>query len=193
MIRSTWRRAVKFLGSAILATWLLVFVGAWSTLASFIPQGVASNKAVAAWAVAHPLGERAVRALGLHQAFAAPVFTVCVLLLGLCTALCAWQRTKVAIHKARTLREAASLDATAVAAKHDLEVECDASFSEDEILTVAADTLDVLGIKTKRHGDVLSAVSTQWTIWSAPGSAPTTRATPGAASPRTSGPTRGRW
>jgi len=168
VIRSTWRRVFKFLGSAILATWLLVFVGTWSTLASFIPQGVSSNKAVATWALAHPLGERVVRVLGLHQAFAAPVFTVCVLLLGFCTALCAWQRTKVAIHKARMLREAASLDGTAVAAKHDLEVECDASFTDEKVLTVAADTLETLGIKMKRRGDVLGAVSAQWSVWGSP-------------------------
>jgi cytochrome c biogenesis protein ResB len=168
VIRAAWRRLVRFFGSAVLATWLLAIVGIWSVLGSLVPQGASSATTVRAWAVANPVLEPVVSAIGLHQAFASPLFTVCILVLGLSTALCAWQRTKVAIGKARTLRKSALADGTSVAASHDLEIACDPALGGAEALSVAAETLARIGIKTTRRDDLLAAVSPSWTVWGSP-------------------------
>lgn len=168
MIARVWRRSVRFLGSAGFATVLLAFVGLWSFAATFIPQGEPSNPAVAVWASAHPFIEPVVRAIGLHQAFTSVVFAVSVLLLSVSTALCAWRRTRVAAHRGRALAEAARADERSVSGSHDFEIFCDPVLSESEVLPLASETLKDLGIKTRRRGDVLSAVSPAWSVWGSP-------------------------
>lgn len=168
MIRRAWRAVVGLLTSAGLAVGLLVFVGAWSMLSTFIPQGVASVQKVAAWATAYPLLEPVVRALGLHQAFTSPLFTVGILLLAVSTALCSWRRTKAAIGRARTLRKADRADQRSIAETHDCEIACDPVLSGPEILSIATETLGRLGIKAKRHDDVIGAVSSSWSVWGSP-------------------------
>ena len=168
MIRGAWRAIVRFLGSAGLATWLLAIVAAWAILATLVPQGGVSNTTVSAWAAANPVLEPVVRAIGLHHAFTAPVFIACVLVLGLSTALCAWQRTKLALHRARLLRVAAAADGQSVRESHDLEIACDPALGESEVLSVASETLDNLGIKTKRRDDLLSSVSSPWSALGSP-------------------------
>jgi ResB protein required for cytochrome c biosynthesis len=168
VIRSAWRRLVRFLGSAGLAIWLLVIVGVWSMVATLIPQGAATDHEVTVWASAHPLVEPVVRAIGLHQAFTSLLFTVCVLALGVCTALCAWKRTKAAMDKAGTLRRASVADERSLTARHDLEIACDPALSGAEVLSIASGTLARLGIKTKRRDEVLAAVSSPWSVWGSP-------------------------
>lgn len=168
MIGKTLRKAVRFLASARLATLLLGFVGVWSMLASLVPQGTSSDPAVAAWASAHPLIESLVRVLGLHAAFAAPVFAVCVFALAISTALCAWQRTKVALRRSRTLHAAVAFDGDGPAASHDLEIAYDPSLDESRVLSIASETLGRLGIKTKARGDAITAVSPVWSVWGSP-------------------------
>ena len=168
MIGAAWRRLVGLLGSAVLATWLLAIAGAWSVLGSLVPQGGASDSTVKAWAAAYPLAEPIVRAVGLHQAFSSPVFLVCILVLGISTALCAWQRTKVALAKGRTLQQAAAIETRSLADSHDLEIRCAASLSGPEALSVASETLSRLGIETRRKDDLLSAVSPVWSVWGSP-------------------------
>jgi len=168
VIGAAWRRLVRFLGSAVLATSLLVVVALWSVLGSLVPQGAASAAAVKTWALANPILEMLVGALGLHQAFASSLFLACVGLLGLSTALCAWQRTKVAIGKARTLRQAVLSDRASLTQSHDLEIVCDAAITGPEALAVASETFAHLGIKTKHRDDMLAAVSPAWTVWGSP-------------------------
>lgn len=162
------RRLTRFLSSARLATLLLVFVGSWSALASFVPQGASSEPKVAAWAAAAPALERVARALGLHQAFMAPLFLLGVVLLALSTALCAWQRTKVAIFRSRLLRSAASIDARSLEASHDLDIPCASSLTEAEVVSIAAESLRGLGIRTRDRGDAITAASPVWTAWGSP-------------------------
>ena len=168
MIGAAWRRLVRFLSSAVLATSLLVVVALWSVLGSLVPQGSASASAVKAWASAYPLVEPVVRVLGLHEAFTSLLFVACILVLAISTALCAWQRTKVALAKGRTLRQAATTDALSVIESRDFEIGCDPTLSGPEALSVAAETLSHLGIKTQRQGDLLSAVSPAWSVWGSP-------------------------
>ncbi len=168
MIRSAWRRIVRFLRSARLATWLIAIVGAWSMVATTIPQGGASNPKVADWAATHPAIEPVVRAIGLHQAFTSLVFTACIWALAVSTALCAWQRTKAALGKANTLRQAAGADKASLTESHALEIACDPALNASEVLSVASATLGHLGIKTKRRDDVLISKSATWSVWGSP-------------------------
>jgi hypothetical protein len=159
---------VRFLGSARLATWLLVVVGVWSMLGSLVPQGVPLESAVKAWAASNPLAESVVNAIGLHQAFSSPFFLACVVALFVSTALCAWQRTRAAMHRGRALGKAALADQQSVIESHDLEILCDPALSKPEVLSIASETLGELDIRTKRRGDVLSAVSPFWAVVGSP-------------------------
>jgi cytochrome c biogenesis protein ResB len=168
VIRDAWRWVVKFLGSAGLAIWLLAFAGVWSMTATAIPQGESSDPLVAAWASKYPLIEPMVRTVGLHQAFSSPVFAACVVALFVSTALCAWQRTRAAMHRGRALGKAALEDQQSVIESHDLEILCDPALSKPEVLSIASETLGELDIRTKLRGDVLSAVSPSWAVLGSP-------------------------
>lgn len=165
MIRKAGRRVVGFLASAGLAVGLLVFVGVWSMLATLIAQGEAASPDVTSWAAANPIVEPLVRVLGLHSAFTSFLFLGCVSLLGISTAICAWRRTKGALSRSRALRSALRTDGPSLADSHDLEIACDPALSESEVLSMASDALGIRGIKTKRRGDVLTAVSPVWSVW----------------------------
>lgn len=167
MIGTAWRRIVRFVGSAILATCLLAVVGVWSMLATLIPQGGPSEAAVKAFADSHPLLETIVRAVGLHEAFASPLLLACVVALALSTAVCAWQRTKLAVRKMRGLREASSADAESLHAEHDLQIDC-GELSASEALAIAADRLEGLGIRSRVRDGVLTSVSAPWSVWGSP-------------------------
>lgn len=162
------QRALRFLASARLATLLIAFVGAWSILASFVPQGDAEAPAVAEWAAAHAGAEIVVAAVGLHHAFTAPLFLAAISVLGISTALCAWERTRVASRRARVLRDARATDAAAVLANHELEVPCDPALDPGEILDRAARTLREIGIKAERRDGVIVAASSSWSVWGSP-------------------------
>ncbi|MEI6623447.1 MAG: cytochrome c biogenesis protein ResB, partial [Actinomycetes bacterium] len=168
MIRRAGHAIVGFFGSASLATGLLAVVAAWVVVAAFIPQGAESAEKVAAWAAAYPVLEPAVRAVGLHHAFSAPIFTGIVLALALCTAVCAWRRTTIAVTRARVLRKAAGADEASVTDRHDLEIACDPSLGGAEVLADASETLRGLGIKVKRRDGMLSSVSSPWSVWGSP-------------------------
>lgn len=168
MIREALRRLGKLLASARLAIWLLVVVGVWSMVASFIPQTRDSAQDVATWASAHPVLEPVVRALGLHEAFTAWVFMACVFVLAVSTGMCAWRRTKVAIARARKLRQAAASSEESLSADHDFEVACDPARSRADVLSAASAALGRLGVPTKRRGDLLIAVSARWSVWGSP-------------------------
>lgn len=163
-----WRRVAAFLESAVFATVLLVILGVWSAVASIVPQGAPSTQAVAEWALSHAAVEPVVRAIGLHQAFSVPFFIALVVALGVSTALCALRRTRAAAHRSRILRDAARIDATALAQGHDFEVACATTLNASAALSVAADTMGRLGVRTERHDGVLTSVSAWWAVWGSP-------------------------
>ena len=168
MIKRVWSGTIRFLGSARLATWLLAILGVWVTLATLVPQTNDSAAKVTAWAAAHPALEPVVRALGLHQAYTSWGCLACVVLLGVSTVFCAWERTKAASGRARTLRDAASITGSSLAERHDLKLACDPSLSVQDVFSTTSETLAGLGIKTTRRSDVLVAVSPPWSVWGSP-------------------------
>ena len=145
-----------------------MFVGIWSGVASAIPQGGRSVSAVALWASTHPAIEPVVRLLGLHHAFASPVFLACALVLGLSTALCSWQRTKVALRRTSILRAAAWVTAETLAVDHDIEIAYESDLTHAEALSAAAEALEDLGIRTRTRDGLLTGVSAPWTVWGSP-------------------------
>lgn len=168
MIRRFWRTTVRFLGSARLALVLIVLVGAWSMLATAIPQGEESAPEVVEFLAAGGPMAAVVRALDLTQAFTAPLFVAATILLTLCTAVCAWNRTRVALVRAKALHAAAGTTRQALVDKHDFTVACRPGLTEPAILATTLDTLDELGIKTKQKADVLIGVSPSWSVWGSP-------------------------
>jgi len=165
VIRRIWRALTGFLASARLAVILLIFVGAWSALATTVAQGSLTSVIVTSWAKANPVAEPVVRILGLHNAFGAPLFLLACLLLGLSTALCAARRTKSAAARTRVLAEARRADRDALAQTHDLAVPVGSALSADDALAVAAEVLGSRGIKTKRADGLLTAVSSAASPW----------------------------
>lgn len=168
MTRSARSAIGAVLASAWLAVCLLAFVGVWSLLATLVPQGDVSAPDVAAWASARPLVAPLVRLLGLHRAFGAPLFLLGVAALAVATAVCASRRTKVAVARTRTLREAAVPDGWSPATDHDLSIPHDPVAGPEEILARSAEVLEGLGVRTKRRGEVLCAVSPAWSVWGSP-------------------------
>ncbi len=168
MIAETSRKVFRLLTSAVVATLLLAFVGLWAVLASLVPQGDYSSPAVIEWASVHPVAESAVRVLGLHHAFTAPLFLICVFVLAALTALCAWRRTRVANKRARMLRSAAALRVQPSVEDPHLEIACDPTLHPEAILRTAADTLRHLGIRTRRSGGAITAISPAWSVWGSP-------------------------
>jgi len=159
------RKTVRFLSSPRLAIVLMAFVGLWGVLGSFVPQGAADAPDIAAWAAANPALEPVVSALGLHQAFTALPFIVVGVFLALTTAVCAWQRTGAAWRRSKTLREAAKTGSALAGSAPDLEIALDPALDAADAIRIAGDTLDRLGIPTKRGDHSLLSVSPAWSVW----------------------------
>jgi cytochrome c biogenesis protein ResB len=168
VIRDAWRALTRFLRSAKFATVLLVVFGVWSMLGSILPQGGLRTASVATWARQYPALEPIVRALGLHSAFSSPVFIALAAVLGVSTALCAWQRTKVALKRAQEFHRSSTADSASVEDQHDFEIPLSSQPEDADALSIASRELEELGVKTKRRGDVLSAVSRRWAAWGSP-------------------------
>jgi hypothetical protein len=168
VIRAAWRGVVRLLGSAGLTVGLLVLAGVWSAIASMIPQVGASGQQVAVWVAAHPGLEPVVGTLGLHTAFTAPVFVVCVALLTLCTTLCAWRRTKVAIVRSRALGAAARVDGASLTAVHDRVIDLGRASGAPGAAGVAGDVLEGLGLRVRRTDESVRVVSPIWSVWGSP-------------------------
>lgn len=168
MIGRIWRAVLRFLASPKLALVLIVFVGVWSVLATIVPQGDPAAADIAAWTAGKAVIGPVVAFVGLHEAFAAPAFLAAAILLTLSTAVCSWNRTLVAVKRARALRAAQSSTAASVAARHDFTIACDPALSESEVLDRASEALASLGMKTRRTDTVISSVSPPWTVWGSP-------------------------
>jgi len=159
------RRVWRFLSSPVLAVVLLLWIGAWSIVGSFVPQGDLDPTEVARWAADNPGLETVADALGLHEAFTSPFFIVPGLFLALCTAACAWQRTGVARRRAQSLREARGDMQPGDETSADFEIVCGPSLESDAVLERTAATLSHLGIPSRKNGRTVSAVSPWWSVW----------------------------
>ena len=159
------RKLAGFLTSPRLAVGLLVFVGVWSLLATVVAQGGPTSPDVNTWAAKHALMEPIVRAVDLHAAFTSPVLLAAIILLAVSTAGCAWRRTQVACARAHLLREAAQADRQRVLELSDLQIPIGSTLSNQDALSIVSQTLAGLGVRVRRSGDLLVAVSPPWSVW----------------------------
>lgn len=159
------RALVNAVASARLAIGMLVFSVVWSIAATAVPQGAEVFPQIAAWDAAHPAAAWAIGLLGLHQAFTAWPFIVCMSVLGASTIICSWRRGRAALVRVRTLADARATSVDELAASHDVAITVDATLSGREALDVAARTLSGLGVDTKERGGVIRAVSPAWSVW----------------------------
>lgn len=146
---------------------LLLLVGIWSFIGAIVPQGDAKTSAVAKWALANPVGESIAAIFSLHQAFSSPLFVAMILLLAASTMVCAWRRTKVAIHRSRLLREISDDDARQLAARPTFSVEVSAA----DVLEPAAAVSGAfrgMGLRVKERDGMVVAVSRPWAVFASP-------------------------
>jgi cytochrome c biogenesis protein ResB len=92
LLSRTWR----LLRSRRLAVSLIAFLATYSIIGTLVPRGTPADVAVRIWASAHPVLEAVAGPLGLHQAYASPLFLAFAFVLALCTCACA----EVAPHRA---------------------------------------------------------------------------------------------
>jgi hypothetical protein len=80
-VEALFDRLWRLLRSRRLAVSLIAFLGVFSIAATFVPRGTPQDPAVHAWALANPVLEAVVGPLGLHRAYASPLFLVFAALL----------------------------------------------------------------------------------------------------------------
>lgn len=163
-----YRRAVRFLTSAVLVSVTLGFIGVWAIVATMVPQGDPVMGRALAWAEANPGIAPVVDALGLHRAFDAPVFLVAVAILALSTVLCSWQRTRVALKRSRALRAATHPDTLPTLTDHDLLIDYPKGMDAPRAFSAAEQALRGLGIKMRRTDDTLVMASSPLAPWGSP-------------------------
>lgn len=159
---------MRLLRSSAFATVLLVTVMVYSAVATFVPQGVLDDPAVAAWVSDHAVPGAVTRLLGMHRAFSSPFFLFCVFLLTASAALCSWRRTEVARCRSRALRDAEHLGAEPLAVDAEVRIHHDPGLSASEVLVRATEALEDLGITTRVRNGVVVSVSPSWAVWGSP-------------------------
>lgn len=168
MIAKALRSIARVLGSPKLALILIILVGAWSMLATIVPQGHLDSPEIEAWVVENGLLGSLTSAVGLHEAFSAPPFAVLAALVTLSTAVCSWGRTRAAAKRSRALRDAARADVRAIAARHDLTIAIQPGISDSDALARTVGALEPVGLRVRADGDVVRAVSPWWSVWGSP-------------------------
>lgn len=168
MIPKAAQKVTRLLGSAALATALLLVVLVYSAAATFVPQGGAGDPSVVVWVANHPVLGAVTRILGMHSAFTSPLFLACLGTLAVATVLCSWRRTKVAVHRSRALRASRAIDLSELAARPDVRVPYHPGLSADQVLEAASDELEYLGMRVGRRNGMLSVISPTWTAWGSP-------------------------
>lgn len=150
---------------------LLLIVGVWSFIGTIVPQGDATLATVSEWAAANPVGEAIARVLWLHHAFSSPIFVVMMLLLAASTMVCAWRRTKVAIHRSRLLRDISDDEARQLAARPTFSVDVDSADAEDSSTDASAAVAGAfrgMGLRVGKQDDMVVAVSRPWSVLASP-------------------------
>jgi cytochrome c biogenesis protein ResB len=167
VIRKAISSIGRFLGSARLALWLLLFLGVWSALATVIAQGDPSNEAVKTWIATYAGLEPPVRFLGLHDAFMSPVFLAAMALLALSTALCSWRRTRVAMNRSRQLLRS-SHPTDVPPQRRDVALRVPDHLSNEEALERGRLALADVGVRLRPRDGFLAKVSPWWSVWGSP-------------------------
>lgn len=150
MTRSFASRGWRALRSRRLAAWLIGILVAYSAIGTLVPQGQKSVARVAAWGRAHPVLESLVSFLGLHDAYQTPFFIGLFVLLTLCTAACATERTSRAFRLYRAIREPSTSAFDRVVRQPQRTARAREGLTDSESLSAAEVALRRVGLKTRR-------------------------------------------
>lgn len=93
-MRNALTRLVRFLRSRRLAVALIAFLAVYGVIGTVVPRGGSDDIAVRMWAARHPVAEAIAAPLGLHGAYASPLFIALAALIAASTAACAVERTR---------------------------------------------------------------------------------------------------
>ncbi|MDO8915016.1 MAG: cytochrome c biogenesis protein ResB [Coriobacteriia bacterium] len=159
---------LRLLRSRRLAVVLIAFLGVFSIAATFVPRGTPDDPAVRAWALANPVLEAVVGPLGLHRAYASPLFLAFAALLAVCTTACALERTRRALTLARGMRELSSNLEERLRdrpqSRNALPSDIDAQAALDE----TAAGLQRLGLRIRRGPGLVEGISGAWGVFGSP-------------------------
>jgi len=162
------RSVASWLASPRVAAMLLLVVGVWSFIGTIVPQGDAASETVAKWAAANPAAEAVASALSLHKAFSSPIFVLMILLLAASTMVCAWRRTKVAMHRSRLLRDISDDDARQLVSRPTFSVEVASDGDESQTLGAVSGALRGTGLRPRGRDGMVVAVSRPWAVFASP-------------------------
>ena len=151
-------RLRRFLASPKLAIGLMAYLGVIAFLGSLVPQGPLGSAKVAEWVATHGAAEGVARVVGLHSAYTAWYFLIGVLLLCASTALCAFDRTRVAFSRFALLRAAQSGASANTTLSCDYSVRLPEGLSRPDGAAAVRNALGRLGIRAPdRDGRLVAA------------------------------------
>jgi hypothetical protein len=142
------------LRSRRLALGLILTVAAYSVVGTLVPQNP-TGAAASQWANAHPGFVPIVNALGLLNAFSAPIFLVLIGLLAISTAACTWERARAAARVWMRHGSATEAELRAVRDAPSIVVEA----TGDDPLAEAGARLERLRLRVRRGPKLLEATS----------------------------------
>ncbi len=103
-----FRNLVRVLRSRRLAAGLIIALAAYIIVATLVPRGAPSDRAILEWAAAHPVAESVAGPVGMHRGYTSPAFVALLLTLALSISACAVERTRYAVLLLRRARHGSS-------------------------------------------------------------------------------------
>jgi hypothetical protein len=164
MLSRMWR----MLRSRRLAVSLIAFLATYSIVGTLVPRGTPSDPAVLAWASAYPALKAVASSLGLHQAYASPLFLAFALLLAVCTCACAVERTQRAVRIARGMRESSEEALEHLRTRPQVAVASGPDSDQRTAVATAEAGLRGMGLRIRRRSDAVESLSGGWGVFGSP-------------------------
>jgi cytochrome c biogenesis protein ResB len=166
--RELFGRAWHTLRSRRLAVSLIGFLAIYSIVGTVVPRGAPNDAAVHSWAAKYPLLETVVGPLGLHQAYASPLFLSFALVLAACTCACAVERTKRALRIAREMLDSSEGALEHLRTRPQASVDVAPDVDAQAALADVEAGLEGLGLRIRAGSGSAEAVSGAWGVFGSP-------------------------
>jgi hypothetical protein len=166
--RELFGRAWHTLRSRRLAVSLIGFLAIYSIVGTVVPRGAPNDAAVHSWAAKYPLLETVVGPLGLHQAYASPLFLSFALVLAACTCACAVERTKRALRIAREMLDSSEGALEHLPTRPQASVDVAPDVDAQAALADVEAGLEGLGLRTRAGSGSSEAFSGVWGVFGSP-------------------------
>lgn len=168
-VASSTSRLGKLVRSRRLAVGLIASVIGWSIVGTVVPQDrLSAPGAVAVWDAAHPILAAPTRILGLHNAYAAPLFLAIVALLAVSTAMCAWERTRWAMGRTRRRGTVTEDTLARLRDRPAISVPIEAGLTAEEALSSLDAALRSMRLRVTRGPKLLEASGGRWGLLGSP-------------------------